>query len=119
MSNTIGSFRSVYQVKSTNAQNGSHFFSPCNMKAFSSRVHDALYGGCVFVTSERNTWSNNPRAFTIRVAMADGGIQTYGGFGDYCTRHEAHKEAQFVGQALLDGRMIYNTSTFEFEMVKP
>ena len=50
--------------------------------------------------------------------MSNGSIMTYGGFGDYNTRYEAHTEAKFVGQALLDGRMVYNSDAHEFQLVK-
>ena len=115
MSNT-SNFNSISQIKRANENAGRYFFSPSTMRMFNCRVHDAVYGGCVFVTSERNTHTTNPRAFTIRIAMSDGSINTYGGFGDYSTRYEAHSEAKFVGQALLDGRMTYNTDTYKFEM---
>lgn len=115
---TIGTFNSVSQIKSTNASNGRYFFSDQTMKMFACRVHDTLYSGCVFVTSERpNTMFSapQPRAYTVRIAMDDASIETYGSFGDYATRAQAHAEAQWLGNALRNGTVAYNPTTYKFE----
>lgn len=115
---TIGTFNSISQIKSTNASNGRYFFSPNSMRFFNSRVHDTLYSGCVFVTSERNVTpycAPQPRAYTVRIAMEDGSIETYGSIGDYATRAQAHREAQWLGNALRNGRVAYNPNTYKFE----
>lgn len=115
---TIGKFHSVSQIKSTNASNGRYFFSDQTMKMFACRVHDTLYSGCVFVTSERppSPYSvTPPRAYTVRIAMEDGGIETYGSYRDYATRAQAHAEAQWLGNALRNGTVAYNPNTYKFE----
>ena len=115
---TIGKFHSVSQIKSTNASNGRHFFSRNSMRFFNSRVHDTLYSGCVFVTSERNNMPYSrpqPRVYTVRIAMEDGAIETYGNLGDYTTRSQAHAQAQWLGNALRQGRVAYNPETYKFE----
>lgn len=115
---TIGTFNSISQIKSTNASNGRYFFSPNSMRFFNSRVHDTLYSGCVFVTSERNDTpycAPQPRVYTVRIAMEDGSIETYGSIGDYATRAQAHREAQWLGNALRNGRVAYNPNTYKFE----
>ena len=115
---TIGKFHSVSQIKATNARNGFYFFAPNSMRFFNSRVHDAVYGGCVFVTSERNDMPYSrpqARVYTVRIAMDDGSIETYGSMGDYATRSQAHAQAQWLGKALRNGRVAYNASTYKFE----
>ena len=118
---TIGNFGSTSLIKATNARNGYYFFSKGAMKSFNTRVHDVVYGNCVFVTSERNDipyCAPQPRVYTVRIAMADGSIETYGSLGDYSTRAEVHREAQWLGDALRDGRVAYNPRTYKFELVE-
>jgi hypothetical protein len=118
---SIGNFYSISQIQTTNASNGYHWFSPASMRWFNSRVHDAVYSGCVFVTSERNDVpyrASQPRAYSVRIAMADGSIETYGSIGDYATRSQAHTQAQWLGKALKDGTVAYNSSTYKFEPVE-
>ena len=59
-----------------------------------------------------------PRVYTVRVAMADGSIETYGSLGVYATRAEAHREAAWLGKALRDGTVAYNSQTYKFEPVE-
>lgn len=121
MSITFANFSSISQIKASNARNGYYFFSPSTMRGFNSRVHDAVYGGCVFVTSERNDipyCAPQPRVYTIRVMRANGSIDTYGNMGDYATRAEAHREAAWLGNALRDGTVVYNNNTYKFETVE-
>jgi hypothetical protein len=118
---TIGSFYSISQIQNNNASNGYYFFSKGAMKSFNTRVHDAVYGGCVFVTSEKNDmpyYAPLPRVYTVRIAMADGSIETYGSLGDYSTRAQAHAEAQWLGKALKDGTVAYNSKTYKFEPIE-
>ena len=118
---TIGNFGSISLIKATNARNGYYFFSKGAMKSFNTRVHDVVYGNCVFVTSEKNNipyCAPQPRVYTVRIAMEDGSIETYGSLGDYSTRAEAHREAQWLGDALRDGRVAYNPRTYKFELVE-
>lgn len=114
---TIGNFYSVSQIKANNARNGRYFFSKGAMKGFNSRVHDVVYSGCVFVTSERNNMpysAPQPRVYTVRVAMADGSIQTFGDLGDYATRAEAHRQAQWLGKELASHNWIFCNTTYKF-----
>lgn len=117
MTTTIGTFSSVSQIKRLNESSGRYFFSPSAMRGFRSRVHDNVYGGCVFVTSEKNDMpycAPQPRMYTVRVAMADGSIRTYGSIGDYATRAEAHSVARLLAAGLKAGVMVYDDSQFDF-----
>ena len=121
MSYTIGNFYSISQIKATNARSGRYFFSKGATKSFNSRVHDDVYDGCVFVTSEKNDMpysAPQPRVYTVRIAMDDGSIQTYGSLGDYATRYDAHSTAKWLGKALKLGTVAYNPSTYNFEPVE-
>ena len=114
---TIGNFSTVSQIKRLNESSGRHFFSPSAMRFFNCRVHDNVYGGCVFVTSEKNDTpycAPQPRVYTVRVAMADGSIQTYGSLGDYATRADAHSDARWLAAGLKDGTIVYDESKYDF-----
>ena len=117
MTTAIGSFSSVSQIKRLNESSGRYFFSPSAMRGFRSRVHDSVYGGCVFVTSEKNDMpycAPQPRVYTVRVAMADGSIQTYGSLGDYATRADAHSDARWLAAGLQAGTIVYDDSKYDF-----
>lgn len=118
---TIATVHSISQITRANENNGYYFFSKGAMRSFNTRVHDVVYGQCVFVTSERNNipyCSPQPRVYTVRIAMADGSIETYGSLGDYATRAQAHAEAQWLGNALRNGTVAYNPTTYKFELVE-
>ena len=117
MTTTIGSFSSVSQIKRLNESSGRYFFSPSAMRSFNCRVHDSVYSGCVFVTSEKNDMpycAPQPRVYTVRVAMADGSIRTYGSLCDYATRADAHSDARWLAAGLKAGTITYDTSEYEF-----
>ena len=121
MSNTIGNYHSISQIKHNNARNGRHFFSRGAMRGFNSRVHEAVYSRCVFVTSERNDMpycAPQPRVYTVRIAMDDGSIVTFGSIGDYATRAQAHSQAKWLGKALREGTVGYNPKTYSFESIE-
>jgi hypothetical protein len=117
MSKQLANLNQIFQIKRANENSGRQFFSKGAMRWFNTRVHDAVYGGCVFVTSERNDMpysAPQPRVYTVRVAMADGSIQTYGSLGDYATRADAHSDARWLGTQLKNGSMVYCSQTYGF-----
>lgn len=93
-------YTSIAQIKYANRQLGHYFFDADTLRFFSSRVHDEVYGGKYFVTSERDdsdafvsaAWGGE-RRYTVRVANADGSIDTVGQFGQYASRSGAHAAA--------------------------
>jgi hypothetical protein len=114
-------FNIIEQIIRANENSGRYFFSKGAMKSFNSRVHSSVYSGCVFVTSERNNMPYSrpqPRVYTVRIAMEDGSIETYGSMGDYATRSQAHTQAQWLGNALRNGTVAYNPNTYKFELVE-
>ena len=122
MSKIIATVHSTSQIIANNARNGYYFFSKGALRSFNSRaIHAVVYGNCVFVTSERNDipyCRPQPRVYTVRIAMADGSIETYGNMGDYSTRAQAHRQAEWLGNALRDGTVAYNPNTYKFESVE-
>ena len=113
MPQQLGHIPSVGHIQDANKNNGRHFFSPNAMRGFSSRVHNALYGGCVFVTSEQFSFRGHkePREYRVRVAMKDGSIRSV---GKYPTRDLAHENAKWLGESLRNGTCSYDPNTCEF-----
>ncbi len=89
----------MFQLKRIAENNGSYFFSEGAMRSFQSRIHDAVYGGCVFVTSEKNrSWRYEyPRLYTVRYMDSKGNTHTIGEFQGFDTRSKAHTFAQNLG----------------------
>ena len=114
MPQQLGHFPSVGHIQDANKNNGRHFFSPNAMRGFSSRIHNALYGGCVFVTSEQFSFRGHkePREYRVRVAMKDGSIKSV--MGKFKTRANAHDNAKWLGESLRNGLCSYDPTTGNF-----
>lgn len=84
-------FHSISEVKRANERLGHFFFDAGSKRFFDSRIGRTLYGGRYFVTSEQFHGSEGsaPRAYTVREAREDGGIETVGEFQAYETREAA------------------------------
>ena len=106
-----GTFKSLFQFRQFNYQQGNHWFDIASMKFFSTRLHTNFYGGCVFVTSDKNF--EGDRKYSVRVGMDNGSVHSYA-FVEYDTRSEAHKEAKWLGNALASGDAIYDTNQHKF-----
>lgn len=87
-------FKSIEDIKKANANAGLHWFEPATLRYFGSRVSPTLYGGRYFITSEQRRFDGSPRRYSVRVASADGSIDTVGEFKAYATRADAIKEAK-------------------------
>jgi hypothetical protein len=100
---TLPNFGTIKQVEAHNENAGHYFFSPGTRRFFRSRVHSNVYGGCVFVTSEKCAGfrgRNYPRAFTVRMIHENGSIDTVGEFQAFTTRHSAHFYARLIGEEI-------------------
>mgnify|MGYP003139482311 CR=1 FL=1 len=84
----------IRQLIALNKSNGSHFFDKGTMRWFNSRIHSDVYGGCVFVTSEKQGWLE--RKYTVRIVHVDGSIETASSFQQYSTRYQAHSAAKHL-----------------------
>jgi len=85
----------IRQLIALNESIGRHFFRKDTMKAFGSRIHSDIYGGCVFVTSEKQSYMH-PRKYTVRIMHSDGSIETASSFQQYSTRYAAHSAAKHL-----------------------
>ena len=112
----IGSFNSIYEVKSSNRNNGYNWFSPETLRWFNGKVYDVLFGGCVFVSSEKENYSrftpNPQRQYSVRVAMSDGSIERY---GVYDTKRQADRDAQWLAKALANGTIVWCNTDYKFK----
>ena len=109
-----GYFTSIGHIQDANKQSGRFFFDPAAMRGFRSRIHNAVYGGCAFVTSEQFAFRGrvDPREYRVRVAMADGSIKSLD--SRYKTRALAHDNARWLGESLRNGQVTCNPQTGEF-----
>ena len=112
---SIGSFNSIYEVKSNNRNNGYNWFSPETLRWFNGKVYDVLFGGCVFVSSEKDIpfrGSVPQREYSVRVAMDNGTIERY---GIYNTKRQADREAQWLAKALANGTVVWCNDDYTFK----
>lgn len=83
-------YTSINQIISEAQSAGSYFFDKATLRFFSSRTHSKIYGGCYFITSERDNYrDSNPRFYTIRKYEGGLGIETVGEFCQYATKAQA------------------------------
>jgi hypothetical protein len=72
-----------------------YFFTANALRGFSSRIlWDTLAPideAFLFVTSEEDTYTPQPRAYTVRVWTMAGGVFNLGGFSEHATRAAAIK----------------------------
>lgn len=94
-----GEFETVRQIRGAMREAGSLWFSEGAMRMFGTRVHQSVYGGRVFVTSEKDPlgrfWGGE-RRYTVRRVTDDFRIETVGEFGAHSTSSDAHREAARV-----------------------
>ena len=114
MTTKTGYFPSIGHIQDANKQSGRFFFDPAAMRGFRSRVHNAVYGGCAFVTSEQFAFRGRtePREYRVRVAMQDGSIKSMD--MRFKTRALAHDNARWLGESLRNGQVTMNAQTGEF-----
>lgn len=91
-------FKTLSEVRAANAAAGHAFFETQAMGFFNSKIESDLYGGALFVTSEREKRKMPPR-FTIRRADADGSVSTVGEFQQYTFRDDARDAARRLAEA--------------------
>ena len=83
------SYFTIEAIKQKNRNIGHCFFSKSTMKFFKSIIHDAIYKGKYFITSEREP--RGDRRFTVRVVNESGSISRVSDFGDFKYKYQAEK----------------------------
>jgi hypothetical protein len=78
-----------YEMDELKLQHKGHFFDPDTMRFFKSRVGDKVYGGSMFITSERGPHSG--RAYSVRRVTKSGAIKTVGPFQGYTSKSQAER----------------------------
>jgi hypothetical protein len=66
------------------------FFLPETMRFFGSKIESKLYLGGYFITSEKD-WSGKKRAYTVRLALDNGDIETLSKFLEFSEIEDARK----------------------------
>lgn len=84
-------YTSTNEIRIEAKRAGSHFFDAETMRFFGSRVLPTVYGGRYFITSEQDHYRNGAKAYTVRIALDKGNIDTVGDFQAYATRAQAVK----------------------------
>ena len=80
-------YNSIDEIRSANRNAGRHFFDESTLRFFYSRIHDGVYEGRYFITSEKGP--TNVRYYTVRRANEDATITTMGEFQNYGTHRDA------------------------------
>lgn len=99
---TTLNYRTVDEIVRANQRAGFHFFDRDAMRFFGSRVHDEVYGGRFFVTSELDFYGER-RFYTVREATEDGSVEVVGEFQQYASRSGAHAAARRYAAQEVDG----------------
>lgn len=86
-------FTHIGEIRYENERSGHHWFKPETLRYFGSRIGRTVYGGRYFISSEQDAYGawNGRRLYTIRMANADGTIETVGEFGQYKTAAAARR----------------------------
>ena len=93
-------FTHIGEIRYENQRSGHHWFDPATLRFFGCKVGRKVYGGRYFISSEQDDYQDrygNPvawggrRRYTIRMANADGTIETIGDFGQYATSEAARR----------------------------
>lgn len=80
-------YDSIDEIRQTNRDAGQHFFDESTIRFFNSRIHDGVYEGRYFITSEKGP--TNVRYYSVRRANEDGTITTMGEFQGYGNHRDA------------------------------
>ena len=100
-----GNITTIGKAKRLNKAGGFHFFDADALRFFSSIVYPQMYGGRLFITSERveSRHGNGPRLWTVRAINDDGSVDTVGKFQEHKTHAAAKRAARALVDAVLAG----------------
>jgi len=99
----IGDFENIGAIKTMNEHHQRFFFSEGAMAFFNSRIEPKVYSGCVFVTSESPQQlhplgrTDDQRRWSVRIALDNGAIETFGDFCWYKSLSDAQLAAENLG----------------------
>jgi len=93
-------FKNTDEIKEFDKGRGGFYFSPDTMHFFNSAVHEPVYGGRYFVTSEQGPHDHSPRTYTVREVRDDGDINTAKGceFQEFRFLSDAQERAQELAE---------------------
>lgn len=76
---TVIKYDTLADMRRANRVNGRHFFAPSSMRYFNSKIHDKVFRGNYFVTSEQFIDSHGnaaERLYSVRLMLNHGRIET-------------------------------------------
>ena len=119
------SFSTIAQIEEANKNTGGHWFDADSKRFFNSRVHDKIYNGNIFLSTERCRGFSK-RSFTVRCAFNNGDIETLGHFQGSATKGQAEKFIYSLPkyivpalQAAMEAYDMGDNSIFENHLIEP
>lgn len=101
-----GHFRNMREIQKASNDAGQDWFTPAALEFFDGSVYNTVYGGCLFITSERPPAGSDGyrprRGYTIRVALRDGTVESVSEFMQYGTQARAESVARSVAKIMLE-----------------
>lgn len=100
----FGCFDYLGQIEQANDAAGHHWFEPASMRFFNSKIAREVFGGCLFVSSERFD-SSSPRLYSVRMASDRGHVESVGLDGFQAFQHASTAQifAKALGKAIKAG----------------
>jgi len=91
-------YKDIQAVITANRVNNEKFFDKHTMHSFSTRVHNKLHYGCMFITSERERYNHDPRfntrKYNARIIDENGTIWCVGPFMVHDYAYQAEKDIE-------------------------
>ena len=86
----------IKDVKRLNNEAGYKFFARDTMRFFASRIESGLYANGTFITSEKASFRDATRRYTVRRVRPDYSIATIGDFCGHATLTSARNAAKLA-----------------------
>ena len=94
-----GRFESVAEIAEAHRRSGGFFFDADTLRHWKSKIHNQLYGGRYFVTSEPDSDGHDRRYTVRRATWPTGRLDSDGQFRQHPTRTAAHRAAAAAAEA--------------------
>ena len=91
-----GPYKSIAAIRRANNELGHYWFDPRTLQYFASVIYPHVYGGYLFVTSEKVSQEDSARRYHIRRADDRGCIWDHGLGIDYLTKEGAMAAAKYA-----------------------
>ena len=90
-------YNNIHEIIAEATKAGSHFFDKSSMRWFNSRIYPKIYGGCYFITSEKDDMRpTHRRAWSVRKYNGGRAIDDIGNFCEFNSLAEAVKAVKKI-----------------------